>query len=712
MVYRIEKTTRTVIYLKKAILIRSGSTKNYPIRNIKCTGKEEKINSLREGMHVRLEGMLVLPELPRNPGQFNRRIYESGKKIDFYLENPTVLEVKEQRSGAREVVEIWKTEMMNRCEKIYPDEEAGILEAMLFGEKSELSGDIKELYQAAGISHVLVISGLHISLLALAVAGILRRLGFPMPVWVILSVGVLAGYGILIGQPTTAVRALLMFFVLQGARLLGRSYDLLSALAFAGILMLLDNPDLILDGGCRLSFCAVIGVGWYVSEKNKIFRSIGEKEKRKNRGKGGKGSSVGAILENIRAGWYLWLFTLPVMLDTFYQVSVVGILWNLVAIPLLPVIIASGGLGVVLAGWNIFLGSLAGSPAYGMLQLYREIGNISEKLPVGMWTPGQPSKPVIAGYYLVIFLLVLVEKQLIKREKRWKIFPGMELCSMLLLLLLMAHPWQQREKITFLDVGQGDASLLQSGGQTLLLDGGSTSQKNVGTYVILPYIKQQGISCLEAVVLTHTDQDHINGVTEVLEEGKKGWLTVKNLMYPYWMEGTEQGKQLKKLAEEAGASCRKIRAGDRLTIGKAEAVVLYPKEQEKIAEPNAGSLVLFWKWEGVQAMFTGDLPEEKERELLQNLPACEILQVGHHGSATSTCREFLEQVQPSLAVISCAMKNRYGHPSPDTVDRLKKTGCEIRYTMKSGAITIRKRGREVLVTEYLEHVAGHGVNSN
>lgn len=712
MVYRIEKTTRTVIYLKKAILIRSGSTKNYPIRNIKCTGKEEKINSLREGMHVRLEGMLVLPELPRNLGQFNRRIYESGKKIDFYLENPTVLEVKEQRSGVREVVEIWKTEMMNRCEKIYPDEEAGILEAMLFGEKSELSGDIKELYQAAGISHVLVISGLHISLLALAVAGILRRLGFPMPVWVILSVGVLAGYGILIGQPTTAVRALLMFFVLQGARLLGRSYDLLSALAFAGILMLLDNPDLILDGGCRLSFCAVIGVGWYVSEKNKIFWSIGEKEKRKNRGKGGKGSSAGAILENIRAGWYLWLFTLPVMLDTFYQVSVVGILWNLVAIPLLPVIIASGGLGVVLAGWNIFLGSLAGSPAYGMLQLYREIGNISEKLPVGMWTPGQPSKPVIAGYYLVIFLLVLVEKQLIKREKRWKIFPGMELCSMLLLLLLMAHPWQQREKITFLDVGQGDASLLQSGGQTLLLDGGSTSQKNVGTYVILPYIKQQGISCLEAVVLTHTDQDHINGVTEVLEEGKKGWLTVKNLMYPYWMEGTEQGKQLKKLAEEAGASCRKIRAGDRLTIGKAEAVVLYPKEQEKIAEPNAGSLVLFWKWEGVQAMFTGDLPEEKERELLQNLPACEILQVGHHGSATSTCREFLEQVQPSLAVISCAMKNRYGHPSPDTVDRLKKTGCEIRYTMKSGAITIRKRGREVLVTEYLEHVAGHGVNSN
>ena len=110
------------------------------------------------------------------------------------------MEVKEQRSGVREVVEIWKTEMMKRCEKIYPDAEAGILEAMLFGEKRELSGDIKELYQAAGISHVLVISGLHISFLP-GSRGILRRLGFPMTVWVILSVGVLAGYGILIGQP-------------------------------------------------------------------------------------------------------------------------------------------------------------------------------------------------------------------------------------------------------------------------------------------------------------------------------------------------------------------------------------------------------------------------------------------------------------------------------------------------------------------------------
>ena len=139
--------------------------------------------------------------------------------------------------------------------------------------------------------------------------------------------------------------------------------------------------------------------------------------------------------------------------------------------------------------------------------------------------------------------------------------------------------------------------------------------------MILPYLKQQGISCLEAVVLTHTDQDHINGVMEVLEEGKKGWLTVKHLLYPCWMEETEQGRELQKLAKEAGASCQGIRAGDQLELGNAEAAVIYPGDEETVTEPNAGSLVLCWEWAGVRTLFTGDLPEEKERELLQKLPA-------------------------------------------------------------------------------------------
>ena len=129
VVYRIEKDTRTMIYLKKTILIRSGSSKKYPIRNIKCTGKKEALNSLREGMRVRLEGTLALPELPRNPGQFNRRVYESGKKIDFYLEDPAIVWSKEGSSGRTGMLRVWREEIKKRCKRLYPDTEAGILEA-------------------------------------------------------------------------------------------------------------------------------------------------------------------------------------------------------------------------------------------------------------------------------------------------------------------------------------------------------------------------------------------------------------------------------------------------------------------------------------------------------------------------------------------------------------------------------------------------------
>ena len=296
--------------------------------------------------------------------------------------------------------------------------EAGILEAMLFGEKRNYPGISKNFIEAAGISHVLVISGLHISLLALAVAGILRRLGFPH-----------AGLGDTFCWCAGGVRhpdrtahhsgtGFTDVFVLQGARLLGRSYDLLSALAFAGILMLLDNPDPDIGWWVQTVFCAVIGVGWYVSEKNKIFRSIGEKEKERTEGKEEKG----AVPDNTgkhKSRLVSVAFTLPVMLDTFIRCQwwgYCGTLWRF---------LTSGnhcfrGLGVVLARWNIFLGSLAGSPAYGMLQLYQEIGNISEKLPVGM-DSGSTDKTgdcrVLSGDFSAGFS----GKTADKKRKQWKI---------------------------------------------------------------------------------------------------------------------------------------------------------------------------------------------------------------------------------------------------------------------------------------------------
>lgn len=688
VVYRVEKNTRISVYLKKAYLIHSESSKKYPIRNIKCKGKEDQLDGLKEGMTVVLEGRLSLPEIPSNPGEFNKREYESSKKIDFYLENPYIKKISGKPSELQKTVDSWKKVLNQRCEEVYPAAEAGILEAMLFGEKDNLDSEIKASYQAAGISHVLAISGLHISLLGMGIAGILRKMGLPMPAWAFLSVGVLAGYGFFIGQPVTALRAILMFTVLQGGRILGRSYDLLSALAFTGIFMLLDNPDLIYDGGCRLSFGAVIGMGWYVNEKKVIFAEYFSEKRMKGK----------KIIETFITGGFLWIFTLPVVLDIFYQVSVVGILWNLLVIPLLPFAIISGGIGVLLAGEDVLLGSMAGSAAFAIFRLYEWIGNVSQKMLWGMWTPGQPSKVNMIGVYLILGGVLLMEKQMQKKSGTWKksgIYVAViETAAVLGVILLMAHPWKQQEKITFLDVGQGDAVICQTGGETILIDGGSSSRNKAGTYIILPYLKQQGISRLTAVILTHTDQDHTNGAKEVLEEGKMGWLSVENFLYPQWMEETKKGQELIETAKEAGVCCESIGTGDLLQAGKGCAEILYPGKHEDVKEPNAGSLLFVWEWAGLKTLFTGDLPQEQEKEILFRIPQCEILKVGHHGSATSTCRSFLEKVQPSVAVVSCSKTNRYGHPAPETVERLEKSRCQIFYTMQGGAVTVeQKRGK-------------------
>lgn len=706
VVYQIETTTRTSIYLKNANL--TISSKKYPIRNIKGI-IEEKIEDseikIQPGARIRLEGILTLPQLPTNPGMFHQRNYERGKKIDFHLEDAKVVTVVQEPSTGSVLMEQWKEEILRRCSEIFPESEAGVLEAMLLGEKKQLESEVKEAYQAAGISHIIAISGLHISLIGMGIVKILQHFGLPVPVWAILSVGSMIGYGVFIGQPVTAVRAIGMFVILQTARVIGRSYDLLSALALVGILMLVENPDLLYDSGCLLSFGAVIGTGWYSSQKITLWRGW-----RENRGR--SEGIVWKTWEKILEGVYLWLFSLPILLWTFYQVSVVGILWNLLVIPILPFVVVSGGIAILLAGWNVTLGSVAGTISYGILQLYQKIGEWSEQCSFGSWTPGQPEILQIVVYYGLMLgigmLPVWFKKKKEIQDKKYGV-PGMEIGMMILLILLMAHPWRTNEQITVLDVGQGDGIVCQTGKEVLLIDGGSSSQKKVGTYVILPYLKQQGITKITAVAVTHTDQDHINGIMEVLEEGKKGWLEIEHLFYPIWMEKTTQGEELIAMAEEGGTLCEGIGQGDQLQIGNGMGKILYPKtsETEIPEDPNEGSLVILWEWAGIKTLFTGDLPEEKEKEISNVLENCEILKVGHHGSSTSSGQELLNRIQPLVSIVSCAKTNRYGHPSPETIQRLLEVDSEIYYTMEGGAVTVKKIGKKLNIVEYQKQESEH-----
>lgn len=713
-VYRQEEKTYqnqivTYLYLKHTNLY--IHSKKYPIRNIKCEMEGTQDQTL--GCNLRIEGALTLPESPGNPGEFDRKSYERGRKIDFYLKNTQVLE--RTRAGKTEThIEAIRGKCRGIIQEIFPETEAGILEAMLLGEKELLDEDTKSGFQAAGISHIIAISGLHISLLGIGVWNGLKCLGLPMTVSSVCSLFLLAGYGVLIGNPVTAVRALIMFGLMLGAKLLGRTYDLLSALAAASILLLLDNPDLLWDSGFQMSFAAVAGMGSYGEFQRGLWQTV--KSRRSGKISCGKQAGIGKqkgsgeqseirkrkikriiyklgkAEENLVTGCSLWVFMLPVVLYTFYQVSVLGILCNLLVLPLMPAVLGSGFLALLLGFWGTGAGSIGGIPAYGIVRLYEWLGKTAGNIPMGVWTPGRPTLWAVAVYYGILAVSCAVCGKIMCAEGEDKYSGGkiavFQVFVLFLTLLVMAAPWKQPDKITVLDVGQGDGIVLQTGKVQALVDGGSTSKSKVGKYVILPYLKYEGISRLEGIFLTHSDQDHINGVKEVLEEAEKGWLTVERVFFPVWMGETPEGKEICRLAENCGAACISLRAGDKLEMGKARIYVLHPEEENYSDDANAGSLVFVWELNGMRALFTGDLPAEEERKLLDKLPVCTMLKTAHHGSRYSTSEEFLERVNPRAALISCGKNNRYGHPGQETIDRIMNSGSSILRTDEQGALIV------------------------
>ena len=256
-------------------------------------------------------------------------------------------------------------------------------------------------------------------------------------------------------------------------------------------------------------------------------------------------------------------------------------------------------------------------------------------------------------------------------------------------LCILCFPFHRPVEVTFLDVGQGDAVFLRTdAGTTCLIDGGSTTVSDVGTYRLLPFLKSRGVSSLDYLFLSHMDADHINGAEELLKDQFRG-IPIRHLCLSA-LPGDETRERLEKEARLFGTELCYISRGTVFREKGAEIRCLSPVKDQKKEDENENSEVLMVEISGLRILFTGDLGEEGEQELLEagtDLRAA-VLKVGHHGSRFSTGEDFLEAVSPGFAVISCAEDNRYGHPAPETVERLERAGCRIFYTMKSGAVTL------------------------
>lgn len=272
------------------------------------------------------------------------------------------------------------------------------------------------------------------------------------------------------------------------------------------------------------------------------------------------------------------------------------------------------------------------------------------------------------------------------------------------ILILGFHPAGDL-KVTCLDVGQGDGILVETpDNHHFLIDGGSSSQSDLGRYCLLPALKSQGISYLDGLFISHTDKDHISGAKELLEYMGNGLTTIRAgyLVLPSWAEKPEAWEELSDAAQKAGIKIVTGKKGDELHCGLVSFSILWPEKNATGKDVNEEAMVMELSFGEFQMLFTGDIGADTEKKLLASgiLKDVDCLKVGHHGSRYSTTEAFLEKIKPELAIISCSSTNTYGHPSPETVERLEAAGSQVEYTMESGAITVETDGKKLKIHRF------------
>ena len=681
------------VYLKKTYLI--YHSKKFPINNVRVFLKKEE--ELKPGMQIFVKGILKEVEGPTNPGGFDSSQYYACRHIYYFMKKAVLLKKTSTYSGYHQAMLMVK----EKCRQILENtagKDAPVFEAIVLGEKTGLDPEIRMRYQLAGIVHILAISGLHISILGMGLYKLIKRVGFGIWPAGIFSLAVMLQYGMMTGGSVSTLRAVTMFLIAMGARITGRIYDMPSAVSVTAMMILAESPAYLLDSGFLLSFGCVLGI-CVASER--ICALAGAKR---------KGTKV--FCESVA----LWLVTLPVMLKFFGEASLAGLVLNLAVLPSVGVVLAGGVAAMILGFVSIPTGRVMIFPARVLLFLYERLCELAGRSRWCTWIGGEPEIWQITIYYAILVAVLLIG-QYIKESDQTKISRKQHILRIsgivLLILSILTLGKQsfrysfknQTLQITCLDVGQGDGILIRTpDNKHYLIDGGSSSQSELGRYCLLPALKSMGISCLDGIFISHTDKDHLSGVQELLEYMEKGLTTIRAayLVLPGWTEPPEAWTDLASAAQKAGIKTVTGNAGNIIRSGAAAFEILWPESTARGKDVNEEAMVMELTYGDFRMLFTGDIGADTEKKLLSAgcLNDIDCLKVGHHGSGYSSSEEFLKKVKPELSIISCSSTNTYGHPSPETVKRLKDCGSQIEYTMKNGAIILETNGKNLRIRRF------------
>ena len=563
-----------------------------------------------------------------------------------------------------------------------PEGSAALLAGLLLGERAALPREMDDAFRRAGVYHVLAVSGFNVALVSASIFATLSMVGVSRRLTAGIAAAALVGFALVVGAQASVLRATIMGLVLLGGVLLERESQLPNALGLAALGLLAWRPGDLGDPGFQLSFAATAGIVYLAAPVGGALARLGCPPR------AAAAVAVSAVAQGA---------VLPVMAAHFNQLSLIGLAANLLVVPLAGAATTVGLFGLALAVVSDLAGSLALDLAWALVVLLRLAVWLAAAVPYALVHIPAPGPPAMAAWVVGAALAVSVGRQWARRTAGLLFVAG---------LVAAAWPWlapgDGRLRVTFLDVGQGDAIFIEvPDGPRLLVDGGpgGGARFDVGERVVAPYLWNRGVTGLDVVAATHADADHSGGLAAVLRR-----FTVREVWENgRWGPGHED---VVAALERSGAARRIVSGRQRIWRGEALLTILNPPGpgQPEPATPgeNDHSLVLRLDWRGVSILLTGDLTANGEEMLVNDRAplAATVLKVAHHGSRTSTTEPFVNASRPLLAVVSVGARNPFRHPVPEVLARLALAGARVYRTDRDGAVIVETDGARLWVTRW------------
>lgn len=716
-VYQKEYSKDQLVLHLKHIKTWNSKSEQSKINGVICYIRlDENRDEPKLGSTIMVEGTVSHFDEARNPGEFDVRKYYQILDTDFRLYKAQILAEGQSYSIYHETLYRIRHYFEEIFDKVLSEKDASVMKAMVLGNKAELDAESRQLFQKSGIAHILAISGLHITLIGMGLYKLLRKIWIPQFLCIVIAICTMTAYGDMAGMSSSAYRAVFMFGMQLTAKIFKRTYDMLTAVALAAVLILIEQPLYINHSGFLLSFGAILGLGCMAEVMKPVKR-------------GTKSSLVNKIQSSLSASLGIFLIHFPIMLCVYYEFPIYSFLLNLLIIPAMTFVMAAGllclGFGSFPAVIGLGVAKLAGAVCHLLLSAFERLCMVSLQLPFANWIVGRPDNWRIGVFWAAAVFLYAVHNygryfskgtECEKKGINIGLPLSVKLITVLTAVVCISSSSVDGVSVTFMDVGQGDCIWIESAkGEHFLIDGGSTSQSNIGMYTIVPYLKYMGVSRLDAVFLTHLDNDHISGVIEMLDSstGNVDEIAIGRICISDAVPEDKVYEELAELCRQRHIPLYRLKTGDRIEVYGLCFEVLHPQGDYEASSRNASSLVMKLTVQdkenhSVTALFTGDVEADGEHAAACELANSEgftgidIYKASHHGSRYSNTMELITQAAPKLAIISCGSDNSYGHPHTEAIENFEYVGSDILVTKDTGAIMIKIKEGGYQVETYKE----------